>query len=123
MALSEENKIFLETLKPITDEILDIDIQKNISSYNLKMKIPRGAGKRFGNTVKGAMGGWYGTERREVVDFSEYKNDFEDSDFRMMCIQYSGRIHNYIRARKFGLEHRISIAFAMFFSLGMLEES
>lgn len=122
MALSKQRQQELEYLTPLVEDILKTDITEHISHTMLTMKLKRGQGKRTCGTVKGAMGSWYGSEPRMVINYSAYKDDVTEEQVKNLSVQYSGRWELYLHARKYGLSNDMAHSFAMFYSLSTFKD-
>jgi len=122
MALSQKKKDILKSLSPIVGDILKVDANQFVKYETLSMPMKRGQGKRSGGMIKGGMGSWYGSEKRMVIDYSCFIKDMRKEEISILRVQYSGRMHLYVMARAYGLDHYKSFCFAMFFSLGMFKK-
>lgn len=108
----------IDYLKPLVGDIQNIDISEYFSSITIDFGKQRGQGKRSNGTIKGGMGSFYGPQTYSGFSLEEYLNDFSDEE--KLIIQETHNVGRYLKARKFGLEHKMSIAFSKLYYYGKL---
>lgn len=114
--MTVEEKIAL--LSPYVQDILCHDISKFYITKKIDFGMKRGQGKRVGHMVTGGMGSFYGTQTYGGVTFEKYIGCFSENDKVLICQEDD--IKRYLKAREFGLGHKMSIAFSKLYYYGRL---
>jgi len=106
----------IEFLIPFVEDILNVDVSNFLINKTIDFGMKRGQGKRSANMITGGMGSFYGPQTYYGVSITKYLNDFSENDKLLLNdVSDSSR---YIKAREFGLGHKMSIAFSKFYYYG-----